>query len=69
VSQDTGQLAPGLQQTASEVRSGLASSKSKADAQQADAHRFIVSNGHQVVGGHADVGDGSADRGRQAGGY
>jgi hypothetical protein len=69
VSQSTDQLAPGLQQTASEVRAGLALSASKSAAQQADAHRFIVSNGHQVVVGHADVGDGSADRGRQAGGY
>jgi hypothetical protein len=68
MSQSTDQLAPGLAQTAGEVRVGLSSSKSKADAQQADARRFIVENGRQVIGGHADVGSGTADRGRQAGG-
>ncbi len=69
MSQDTTQLTPGLAQTEGEVRAGLGSSKSKADAQQADAGRFIRENGQQTVGGHADVGDGSSDRGRQAGGY
>jgi len=66
VSQDTTQLAPGLEQTAGEVRAGLASSKSKADAQQADAGRFIREHGLAVVSGHADVGNGVPDRGRQA---
>jgi hypothetical protein len=66
VSQDTGQLTPGLAQTASEVTAGLTSSAAKSAAQQQDARRFIVENGHQVVSGHADVGSGSADRGRQA---
>lgn len=66
MSQSTDQLTPGLAQTESEMRAGLASSAAKATAQQQDGRRFIVENGHQVVGGHADVGSGSADRGRQA---
>ncbi len=66
MSQSTDQLAPGLAQTVREVQAGLSSSAARAAAQQADAGRFIRENGHQVVGGHADVGDGGPSRGRQA---
>ena len=62
----TDQTAPGLAQTAADVRAGLAGAAAKVAALQADAGRFIRENGHQVVAGHADVGEGSADRGRQA---
>jgi hypothetical protein len=64
----TEQMAPGLAETETAARAALPASASKAAAQQQDGRRFIVENGHQVVGGHADVGDGSAPRGRQAGG-
>jgi len=46
----------GLADTAAGVQSGLVSAMAACDAQQADAHRFIVENGHDVVQGHADVG-------------
>jgi hypothetical protein len=46
----------GLGDTAAAVRAGVASAQAAADTRQADAHRFIVENGHDVVGGHADVG-------------
>ena len=64
----TEQMAPGLAQTAADVRAGLPAATSESDARQADAGRFIRENGHQVSGGHADVGNGTGDRGRQAGG-
>jgi hypothetical protein len=62
----TEKTAPGLAETQGQVQAGLAASKSVAAAQQVDAGRFIRENGHQVVSGHADVGSGSFDRGRQA---
>lgn len=66
MSQSTDQLAPGLQQTETEARAAVAASKSKADAWEADGGRFIREHGAQVLGGHADVGDGGPHRGRQA---
>ena len=48
--------APGLAQTASETAAALINATSLAATLQSDAARFIVENGHQVVGGHADVG-------------
>lgn len=59
------ELAPGVAQTAAEARAGLVSSAATAAAQQVDAGRFIAENGHDVVGGHADVG---AVSGRDVGG-
>jgi len=51
------QTAPGgLGDTASTVQALVASSARVTDAQQADAGRFIRENGHDVVSGHADVG-------------
>jgi len=47
----------GLDATAAAVQAGTASSERVAAAQQADAARFIAENGHDVVAGHADVGD------------
>ena len=64
----TDQAAPGLAQTAGEVRAASAAADAASAARQADAGRFIRENGHQVVSGHGTVGDGSPDRGRQAGG-
>ena len=46
----------GLGETAAAVQAAVASSASVVEAAQADAHRFIVENGHDVVSGHADVG-------------
>ena len=46
----------GPNETAAAVRQGTASSESVAAAQQQDAGRFIMENGHDVVSGHADVG-------------
>lgn len=62
----TEQSAPGLAQTAAEVRAATGAATSGSAARQADAGRFIRENGHQVVSGHGNVGDGSPDRGRQA---
>jgi len=60
------QLAPGLAQTEAEVRAATPAAAAASAARQADAGRFIRENGHQVISGHGDVGEGSADRGRQA---
>ncbi len=60
------QLAPGLAQTEGEVRAATPAADAASAARQVDAGRFIRENGHQVVAGHGDVGDGSPARGRQA---
>jgi len=63
----TDQTAPGLAQTAADVRAGLSQAKTASDARQADAERFIrEESGGAAVGGHADVGNGSPARGWQA---
>jgi hypothetical protein len=46
----------GVDATAAAVQAGVSSSARVADAQQADAARFIRENGHDVVPGHSDVG-------------
>jgi len=45
----------GLGDTAQQVQAGVAAAAAKTASDQADAHRFIVENGADVVGGHADV--------------
>jgi hypothetical protein len=42
--------------TMAEVRTAYAKAMAAASAQQNEAGRFIQENGHEVVGGHADVG-------------
>lgn len=45
MSQDTGQLAPGLAETASAVRALVASSSAANERRQAEAEAFIKENG------------------------
>jgi len=45
----------GLGDTAAAVAAGVASAAAQCARDQADAHRFIVENGADVVSGHADV--------------
>jgi hypothetical protein len=45
VSQDTGQLTPGLAETASAVRVGVASSAAASEERQREALAFIKENG------------------------
>jgi hypothetical protein len=45
----------GLGDTVSAVAAGVASAAAQCARDQADAHRFFVENGGDVVSGHADV--------------
>lgn len=53
--QSTDQTAPGLAETAAAVAATRPAAEAKAVAQQAQARRFIVEHGADVVPGHADV--------------
>jgi hypothetical protein len=45
-----------LGQDQAAIARGVAEARAVADARMADGHRFIVESGHQVLSGHADVG-------------
>jgi hypothetical protein len=46
----------GIDDTAAQVRAGLAASTAAADSAQQDAARYIVEHGAQVIDGHSPVG-------------
>lgn len=60
--QSTGDTAPGLADTAAQAAAEYAAAMARSTAQQAQAARFVVERGAQVLGGHAPVTTGEVDR-------